>query len=119
MELDVALRGMIHDPVDHVAMRVHQFGNESAPSYFFNGFAANDPTSTINIWNKIQEQNYPSEYKVVIMNCRDDRVDRTIQFAEEVLPKIDAHKLLLTGMSVARVIQAYEDCKLPVKSVFT
>jgi poly-gamma-glutamate synthase PgsB/CapB len=117
IERDVALRGMLHAPVDPGAMRVHQFGKESAPSYFFNGFAANDPTSTINIWNKIQEQNYPSENKVVIMNCRDDRVDRTIQFAEEVLPKIDAHKLILTGKSVAPVIQAYEDGKLPVKKL--
>ncbi|MFA1819807.1 poly-gamma-glutamate synthase PgsB [Virgibacillus oceani] len=117
IERDVALRGMLNAPVDPGAMRVHQFGKAAAPSFFFNGFAANDPTSTINIWNKIQEQDYPSENKVVIMNCRDDRVDRTIQFAEEVLPKIDAHKLILTGKNVTPVVQAYEDGKLSITTL--
>jgi poly-gamma-glutamate synthase PgsB/CapB len=117
IERDVALSGMLRAPVDPGAMRVHQFGKKSAPSYFFNGFAANDPTSTINIWNKIQEQDYPSENKAVIMNCRDDRVDRTIQFAEEVLPKIEAHKLILTGKEVTPIVQAYEDGKLLVNEL--
>lgn len=117
IERDVALKGMLHAPVDPGAMRVHQFGKAAAPSYFFNGFAANDPTSTTNIWYKIQEQDYPSVNKVVVMNCRDDRVDRTIQFAEEVLPNIEAHKLILTGKEVTPVVQAYEAGKLPVNAL--
>jgi poly-gamma-glutamate synthase PgsB/CapB len=117
IEKEVALRGMLHAPVDPGAMRIHQFGNAADPSYFFNGFAANDPTSTINIWNKIQKQDYPAENKIIIMNCRDDRVDRTIQFAEEVLPKMNADKLILTGKNVTPIVQAFEDGKLPVNEL--
>jgi len=106
---DVALRGMLNAPVDPGAMRVHQFGKAMNSSFFFNGFAANDATSTINIWNKIQEQDYPSDNKVVVMNCRDDRVDRTIQFAEEVIPKLTIDTLVLTGKSVSPIVQAYEN----------
>lgn len=114
---DTALSGMLNAPVDPGAMRVHQFGREAAPSFFFNGFAANDATSTINIWNRILEQDYPSENKTVIMNCRDDRVDRTIQFSEEVLPKLNMDTLILTGKSVSPVIQAYENGSLQVKNL--
>jgi poly-gamma-glutamate synthase PgsB/CapB len=114
IEKEVALRGMLHAPVDPGAMRVHSFGQEAVPSFFFNGFAANDPTSTINIWQKIEAQDYPQNNKVVLMNCREDRVDRTIQFAEEVLPKLEAHKLILTGKSVSPAVQAYEEGKLSV-----
>ncbi|MBY7144042.1 poly-gamma-glutamate synthase PgsB [Virgibacillus sp. NKC19-3] len=117
IDRDVALRGMLNAPVDPGAMRVHAFGRETAPSFFFNGFAANDMTSTINIWNKIQEQDYPVDNNVVIMNCRDDRVDRTIQFAEEVLPELDADTLILTGKSVTPIVQAYENGKLPVNKL--
>jgi len=111
---DVALRGMLNAPVDPGAMRVHQFGKAMNSSFFFNGFAANDATSTINIWNKIQEQDYPSDNKVVVMNCRDDRVDRTIQFAEEVIPKLTIDTLVLTGKSVSPIVQAYENGQLNV-----
>ncbi|MBP1969458.1 poly-gamma-glutamate synthase PgsB/CapB [Virgibacillus natechei] len=117
IDRDVALRGMLNAPVDPGAMRVHAFGKETAPSFFFNGFAANDTTSTINIWNKIQDQDYPCEHNVVIMNCRDDRVGRTIQFSEEVLPQINADTLILTGKGVDSVVQAYESGKLPVNKL--
>lgn len=114
---DVALRGMVNAPVDPGAMRVHQFGQSTAPNFFFNGFAANDATSTINIWNKIQQQDYPSENRVVLMNCRDDRVERTIQFVEEVLPKLQMDTLILTGKSVAPIVQAFENGHLKVTNL--
>ncbi|WP_199228204.1 poly-gamma-glutamate synthase PgsB [Salipaludibacillus keqinensis] len=117
IDKDVALKGMLNAPVDPGAMRVHQFGKQKAPSFFFNGFAANDATSTINIWNKIQEQDYPSDNKVVIMNCRDDRVDRTIQFAEDVLPKLNMDTLILVGKGVSPIVKAYENGQLRVNNL--
>lgn len=112
-----AHRGMLSAPVDPGAMRVHQYGPSNAPNFFFNGFAANDATSTINIWNKIQDQDYPSDNKVVMMNCRDDRVERTIQFVKDVLPKFNIDTLILTGKSVAPIVEAYEDGSIQVKSL--
>jgi poly-gamma-glutamate synthase PgsB/CapB len=114
---EVALRGMLHAPVDPGAMRVHQFGHEEAPSFFFNGFAANDATSTLNIWHKILQQDYPHNHKTIIMNCRDDRIDRTIQFTEDVLPHLEVDSLILTGKSVAPIVTAYENGTLPIKKI--
>lgn len=114
---EVALKGMLHAPVDPGAMRIHSFGKETAPSFFFNGFAANDATSTINIWNRIKESEYPCDNKVVIMNCRDDRVERTIQFAEEVLPLLHMDTLVLMGRAVGPIVDAVEDGTIPVRQL--
>lgn len=103
-----ALNGMLNAPVDPGAMRVLSLGDDSEPSLFYNGFAANDATSTISIWDKIQELHADTTtHHAIVMNCRDDRVERTIQFAEEVLPNFKIGTLLLTGKSVAPVLEAY------------
>lgn len=113
VDRDTAMRGMLNAPVDPGAMRIHKFGSSRKPSYFFNGFAANDATSTLNIWDKILASNYENKHKAVMMNCRDDRVERSIQFAEEVLPHIEMDTLIVTGKSTAPIVKAYEEGKIP------
>ncbi|ASF40413.1 poly-gamma-glutamate synthase PgsB [Halobacillus halophilus] len=117
IDREVALRGMLTAPVDPGAMRVHRFGKKRAPKYFFNGFAANDITSTLNIWERIQELDYPTDEKTVIMNCRSDRVERTIDFAERVLPHIDMDNLIVMGETVDPVINAYNDGSITASNV--
>ncbi|SEH87892.1 poly-gamma-glutamate synthase PgsB/CapB [Halobacillus karajensis] len=109
---EVALEGMLQAPVDPGAMRVHRFGKEEAPKYFFNGFAANDTTSTLNIWERIQQLDYPDEERTIVMSCRSDRVERTIDFAENVLPHIEMERLIVMGESVWPITQAYEEGKI-------
>jgi gamma-polyglutamate synthase len=117
IDRETAMRGMLNAPVDPGAMRIHTFGEAKDPSFFFNGFAANDATSTMNIWNKILDSNYDSKHKAIIMNCRDDRVDRSIQFAEEVLPNMEMDTLILVGKSVSPIVKAYEEGKLPASKL--
>ncbi|WP_096440821.1 poly-gamma-glutamate synthase PgsB [Alteribacter populi] len=117
IDRDVALAGMLNAPVDPGAMRVHRFGKEVAPKYFFNGFAANDATSTLNIWERIKELDYPMEHRTVVMNCRDDRVDRTLQFVQDVLPHLKADTLVLIGRGVSPIVQAYKEDKLPFSNL--
>lgn len=112
-----ALRGMVHAPVDPGALIVKDFGDFRNPSYFFNGFAANDATSTINIWERILEEYPRLQQKVVIMNCREDRVDRTLQFAREVLPHLSVDQLVLTGKTVRPIVQAYDAGKIPAEKL--
>ncbi|NBG88700.1 poly-gamma-glutamate synthase PgsB [Isachenkonia alkalipeptolytica] len=112
-----ALKGMVYAPVDPGALIVKNFGSAKEPSYFFNGFAANDATSTKNIWERIQEE-YPGlQRKIVIMNCREDRVDRTIQFANEVLPDLSMDQLILTGKTVRPIVEAFEEKRIPAKEL--
>ena len=48
-----------------------------AQNVFVNAFAANEPQSTKAILNKVESYNYPYDKKIIILNCRSDRVDRT------------------------------------------
>ncbi|PRO65977.1 poly-gamma-glutamate synthase PgsB [Alkalicoccus urumqiensis] len=116
IDRETAMNGMLKAPVDPGAMRIHRFGSSMEPSHFFNGFAANDASSTLAIWDKIQSD-FPAEHRAVIMNCREDRVERTIQFAEDVLPKMNIDTLILTGKITNPVVEAVERGDIQAGSV--
>ncbi|WP_096437496.1 poly-gamma-glutamate synthase PgsB [Alteribacter populi] len=105
---EIAKHGMLHAPVDPGAMRIMKLGEERAPSFFFNGFAANDASSTLAIWERIKALGYPSEEPIVIMNCRRDRVDRTEQFARDVLPEMEIATLIVIGELTDPIEEAYQ-----------
>ncbi|WP_026691556.1 poly-gamma-glutamate synthase PgsB [Alteribacter aurantiacus] len=109
IDRETALKGMLNAPPDPGAMRILKTGDPEKPSYFFNGFAANDASSTLNIWKRVKELGFPSEHPIVIMNCRKDRVDRTEQFARDVLPNLDIGTLVVIGDLTSPIEQAYRD----------
>lgn len=102
----IAVKGMLKATPDPGAMRIHSLKSKYGKGSFINAFAANDPSSTLNIWNRILKQGYSIKNSVIIMNCRNDRVDRTIQFVEDVLPHIDISTLILIGTTVEPVLDA-------------
>lgn len=51
---------------------------------FFNAFAANDPQSTLMIWKKIKAEFSISGLKIILLNTRQDRLDRAKQLAAMV-----------------------------------
>lgn len=104
---ETAKRGMLNAWADPGAMKVLPMGNPEIPSFFVNGFAANDATSTINIWKRVETLSYPTDMPVFIMNCREDRVDRTEQFAKDVLPHMDMDTLVVIGETTSPIIDAY------------
>jgi len=108
-----ALKSMVYAPVDPGALVVKRFGSAKDPNYFFNGFSANDATSTKSIWERIQMEYPQLRRKVIVMNCRDDRVDRTIQFAKEVLPDFAVDQLIVTGKTVRPIVTAFENQEIP------
>lgn len=114
---NAALKAMVYAPVDPGALVVKRFGSVQEPNYFFNGFSANDATSTKNIWERIQEEYPQLKRRIIIMNCRDDRVDRTIQFAEEVLPHLPVDQLIVTGKSVRPIVKAFEKQEIPAEEL--
>ncbi|ADP34087.1 poly-gamma-glutamate synthase PgsB [Bacillus atrophaeus] len=110
---DTAFRGMLNAPPDPGAMRILPLISPSEPGHFVNGFAANDASSTLNIWKRVKEIGYPTDEPIVIMNCRADRVDRTQQFANDVLPYIEASELILIGETTEPIVKAFEEGKIP------
>lgn len=114
---ETAYRGMLNAQPDPGAMRILPMGDQEKPSYFVNGFAANDAVSTINIWKRVEFLGYPTENPIVVMNCREDRVDRTEQFARDVLPYIPTDTLVLIGETTEPIVTAVDEGKIKVETL--
>ncbi|WP_027954935.1 poly-gamma-glutamate synthase PgsB [Halobacillus kuroshimensis] len=114
---ETAYRGMLNAQPDPGAMRILPMGDQEKPSYFVNGFAANDAVSTINIWKRVEFLGYPTKNPIVVMNCREDRVDRTEQFARDVLPYIPTDTLVLIGETTEPIVTAVNEGKIKVETL--
>lgn len=109
---EVAFKGMLKANPDPGALRISKIGNDFHNNYFANGFAANDAASTLRIWERIIELGYSTDNAVIVMNCREDRVDRTEQFARDVLPYTKAKAIISIGKSTAPITKAFKDGQL-------
>jgi hypothetical protein len=112
IEDEDALSGMLAAPPDPFATRLVPVGDVVDPAMFVNAFPANDPRSTLGVWHHVRERGYPSEGLVVIMNCRDDRIDRTRRFARSVLPELPIDTLVITGAATRAVTDAVEEGRI-------
>jgi gamma-polyglutamate synthase len=112
---DVAIAGMRAAPADPFATRLLPIGNPDAPALFVNAFPANDPESTLGVWQHVLDRGHPEEGLVVIMNCREDRIARTQQFADDVLPSLPIDTLVVTGHSTRAVIRASQDGRIDAR----
>jgi len=73
---------------------------------FYNAFAANDPQSTLMIWNKIKEEMGLRGVKIILLNTRQDRLDRAKQLTGMVGKELNDQfdYLILIGQS-AEVVE--------------
>jgi gamma-polyglutamate synthase len=113
----VALRGMREAPADPYAMRVTPIGDPHAPAYFVNGFAANDPASTLAVWGHLDDRILPADELTVVVNCRADRMHRTELFASDVLPHLPIDTLVVTGDQTRPILRAVQDGTIEVREV--
>ncbi|WP_423804673.1 poly-gamma-glutamate synthase PgsB [Nosocomiicoccus ampullae] len=100
---DIAYRGMLKAPPDSGAVDIVPYVSNGTNNIFVNAFAANEPTSSKAILKKIEASGYEYESKVLLLNCRSDRVDRTRQFVEDFLPNVQFDALICTGKSTQMV----------------
>lgn len=111
---ETAFRGMLNANPDPGAATITNFGKAGQNSVFVNGFAANEPSSTLAIWDKIKETLPNTENPIVLFNGRDDRVDRTDQFIEDCFPYLSEKATLVAmGEGSDRIQKAIDSGKLP------
>lgn len=94
---EVSLKGMWNAHPDPGAMseyRIDFFGREIL---FVNGFAANDPESSEQIWRMALMRHLHLERKIMVINARDDRPDRSKQLGETLGSWPIADRYLLMG----------------------
>ena len=79
---------------------------------FFNAFAANDPDSSLLIWNKLRDEGHLQGERFVLLNSRPDRQDRSEQLAHLVAHDLraDVDRVLVMGEptdAVLRLLRSY------------
>ncbi len=101
VERETALEGMYRAIPDQGVLRSYRVEAFKKRIVFYNGFAANDPDSTFMIWKKIRDEIGFEGLRIVLLNTRQDRLDRARQLAEMVAGKLpdETDCLMLIGQS--------------------
>ena len=89
-----ALRAMRQATPDPGVLRKHTLTIAGKETTLINAMAANDPDSTYLIWQMIDKEF--SEINIMV-NCRDDRIDRSFQMAKLLRERLQADHYILTG----------------------
>jgi poly-gamma-glutamate synthase PgsB/CapB len=99
-----ALRGMHAATPDPGVLRRYTVRSGDMQVTFVNAFAANDPDSTLLIWQRLGlDVPETGVRRIVLANCRDDRVQRSGQLAEFVARRVNADFAVLTGLGTELV----------------
>lgn len=94
IEEKTALQGMQQMTPDPGALKKYTLCFGIKKVTMVNAMAANDPQSTLLIWTAI-DKNY--ETINLLINCRDDRIDRSFQIAELIKNHMKADHIILSG----------------------
>jgi len=97
VERDVAIRGMWAGNPDPGALTEHTVDFFGRRIVFVNAFAANDPESTVGIWNNTLERHRDLDKVIAVFNLRGDRPSRTQQLARETTFWHAADHVVLMG----------------------
>ena len=93
-----ALEGMQQANPDPGVLRRYRVRSGDKQVEFYNAFAANDPDSTLLIWQRLGfERKDPQVRRIVLANCRKDRLQRSGQIAELVSLRLESDHVVLTG----------------------
>jgi poly-gamma-glutamate synthase PgsB/CapB len=99
-----ALRGMQQATPDPGVLRRYSVRSGEKEVEFVNAFAANDPDSTLLIWQRLGlARREPGRTRIVLANCRPDRIQRSGQIAELIARRLDADVAVLAGEGTALV----------------
>jgi len=95
----VALEGMVRAQPDVGALRELEVDFFGRRVVFVSGFAANDPVSTERVWRLTLDRHPAAGKRIMVINCRLDRPERSRQIGEALSgwPRADRYLLVGTG----------------------
>ncbi len=94
---DRALEGMRGATPDPGALTIHRVVERGKTLEFINGFAANDPESTLTVYQTAAPRSVPGRDVIVVAWMRSDRPDRARQFGRILAEDLDADHYILAG----------------------
>jgi len=96
VEKEKALPGMHKCNPDPGVLRIFEIDYYQKKIEFVNAFAANDPDSYEIIWRLLKPYVTPEKKLIVLVNGRDDRIQRSEQLGE-LIAKLEADHFVLVG----------------------
>jgi len=111
---DIALKGILKAKPDPGALKIFKIRKNKKIIYFVDAFAVNDKTSTLmisrNIKKNVSLQNMPI---IGILNNREDRVLRALQFARIFAVDVQLSKIILIGHFAWLIERTLKKLKVP------
>ncbi len=117
IDREAALRGMYHQNPDVGALKMYRLDEGERRITFVNALAANDPESTLAIWETVIHRHPDDAVTVFVLNTRQDRYERSVQLVEMVHRDTRYERLLLIGQSCDRLMGACYKMGLPAEKV--
>lgn len=112
IDQETAFEGMLYANPDPGAATITPIEDGESKSNFVNGFAANEPESTLAIWDRIKDTIPNTENPIVLFNGREDRIDRTDQFLNDCFPYLENTTLVGIGEGIECIQDAIDDGRL-------
>ncbi|NQZ08912.1 MAG: poly-gamma-glutamate synthase PgsB [Algicola sp.] len=105
VERKVALAGMVNSTPDLGAMDVKSVVRQGHEFSLVNAFAANDPASSKLCWHQSVQRQSDCDQKVLLVNCREDRHERSTQLAAMSATLTDVDKIIVIGTGRTRFVK--------------
>lgn len=112
IDRNTALQGMWAVRPDPGALSAYTLDFFGRQVRFVNGFAANDPQSTEQIWRQMKAAHPSYQKHIALFNCRDDRMDRSLQLGRALAAWPLPDHVVLMGSGVAPFARAALSCGL-------
>jgi poly-gamma-glutamate synthase PgsB/CapB len=119
VDRQTALKGMYTTIPDAGALRCLVVEAFKKKILFYNAFAANDPDSSYMVWHKIRDEGGFEGSQIVLLNTRQDRLDRARQLADMIGKKLvdELDFLILIGQSTEVVEYLATNAGLPGRKI--
>jgi poly-gamma-glutamate synthase PgsB/CapB len=106
IDRELAIAGMHAAVPDAGALRVIRLAFWAKKIDFINALAANDPDSTLSIWNRVLALDTGEIKRVALLNCRADRPGRSTQLGA-ILPQMkQIDRVLLIGSNTRLAMES-------------
>ncbi|MAW75502.1 MAG: poly-gamma-glutamate synthase PgsB [Candidatus Marinimicrobia bacterium] len=110
---NVALDGMLKTTPDPGALLSWKIKYKNHLNQFVSAFAANDPDSTVKVWELIDDSD---KKKCVFLNTRDDRRYRTLQLIDIVYRNIKPDLFIIRGDNLTSITNSYKNSNIKLKA---
>jgi len=114
---EVALEGMYRAEPDCGALKLYSLDHEGKHITFVNALAANDPESTLAIWQRVTDMAEDPGASIFILNTRKDRFERSEQLVEMVHQDTSYQRLILIGEVTDKLLGVCYRMGLPQEKV--